>query len=486
MARIILINPPFLKNFSRTQRSPGVTKSGTIYYPYWLCYAAGVLDKEGHEVRIVDASPVEMSLEGLKKIVRDFYPDMAVVDTSTPSIKNDCFVARELKTSIPGMVVALVGTHVSAVPEETLALEPAVDVVAVGEYDAVLKELAGQLKDRSGWPGVKGICFRQDGKIVRNPPGPLLADLDELPFVSEIYKKFLNVRDYYFSAADYPMIMMITGRGCPFGCFYCLYPQVMHGRGYRFRSAENVAAEFKYIAENFPDVKEIVIEDDTFTANPARVRAICELLIKDSSKIKWSCNARVNLDLATLKLMKKAGCRLLIVGYESGVQEILDSMHKGIKVEQSEEFTRNAKKAGILIHGCFMLGNPGETRDTIEKTFKFAKKLQCDSAQFYPLFVYPGTEAYDWAKGNGYISAVDFSEWISPDGRHNCVIDIPGLKGSDITDVSERMTLGYHLRPRYVMYKLTQLFSNTPEFIRTVRSGVKYFALLVKLMILKR
>ena len=479
MAKAIFLNPPFLEKFSRTQRSPGVTKSGTLYYPYWLCYAAGVLDKNGHNVKMIDAAPKDLGIEQVKSEIARDVPDILIADTSTASIENDIMVCSDIKRSFPGTLMVMVGTHVSIKAEDVLKKDASIDIVIKGEYDLVVKELAERLDEGKNWKDVKGICFADNGEVITNPPGEIIEDLDELPFASEVYKKFLDIKDYYFAAADWPMIMMITGRGCPFSCFYCLYPQTMHGRKYRFRSAENVVREFKYISENFDGIKEIVIEDDTFTANPLRVKEIARLLIEENIKIKWSCNARANLDLETMKMMKRSGCRLLIVGYESGVQDILDNMHKGLSLERAEAFTIDAHKAGLLIHGCFMLGNPGETRETISRTFAFAKKLKCDSAQFYPLFVYPGTEAYDWAKEEGFLTTEEYSLWITPTGRHNCVIDLPGLPGQELTRISEELTFKYHLRAGYFLYKMMQLFSHPGEVWRTLRSGVKYFSLLI-------
>jgi len=474
MLNVLFLNPPFLKNYSRIQRSPGVTKSGTIYYPYWLCSAAGVIQNK-HNIKIIDATPHNLSLQQVKEQLLNFIPDIIIIETSTPSIYNDLKVAKQLKEWYPNSIIAFVGLHVSALPEETLKIVDAVDVVMRGEYDYIVRDFVDAVENNLDWQNILGISFRRNGKIFHNAPAPLIENLDELPFLSKIYKNFLNIKDYYFAAADYPMVMMITGRGCPFKCFYCVYPQVMHGRKYRFRSALNVVEEFKYIKENIQEVKEIVIEDDTFTANPKRVREICELLIKEKIRLKWSCNARANLDKETMKLMKEAGCRLLIVGYESGVQEILYNMNKNLKLEDAIEFTKNAHKAGLLIHGCFMLGNPGETKETIKKTYEFAKKLKCDSTQFYPLFIYPGTEAYQWALKNNYISTTDYSKWLNPKGRHNCVIDLPDLKGDEITKISEVLTFKYHIRASYFIYKFFQIFKNPREFLRTLRSGLKYF-----------
>jgi len=311
--------------------------------------------------------------------------------------------------------------------------------------------------------------------------------LDNLPFVSSIYKQFLDLKKYYFAAADWPMVMIIGGRGCPYGCSFCLYPQTMHGLGFRTRSAQNLASEFAYIKKDLPQVKEVVLEDDTFTADQARVAEFCRLLIKQIShptgdiarhlrykSIKWSANVRVGLDLKTMKLMKKAGCRLVIVGYESGSEAVLKGMNKKIKPNDSLVFAQNARKAGLLVHGCFVVGNPGETLATMQQTLDFAIKLDPDSAQFYPLFVYPGTKAYIWAKQNYYLQTEDYTRWLKSDGSHNCVVDLPGLSAEQMMAFCDQAYKKFHLRPQYIIKKFKQLVIRPSEGVRSVRSGIKY------------
>jgi radical SAM superfamily enzyme YgiQ (UPF0313 family) len=258
------------------------------------------------------------------------------VDTSTPSIYNDVKIASKLKDSTKAFVV-LVGTHVSALPKETLELDGNIDAVTMHEYDYTLPELAKCIEYKKDLKNVKGIAFRgENGKIIINETRPMIENLDTLPFVSPVYKKHLRIKDYFYSSAGFPLVMIITGRGCPFRCFWCNWPQVFHGHKYRLRSAENVVEEFEYIANNMPEVREVGIEDDTLTADIERVRKICKLLIEKgiNKKLKWYANVRVNLDFETMKIMKDAGCRLLIPGYESGVQELLDNSHKGITLEE--------------------------------------------------------------------------------------------------------------------------------------------------------
>jgi len=473
--KILFLNPSFIGKFSRTSRSPAVTKGGTLYYPIWLAYAAGVAEKAGHQIRFYDAPAEGFDLADLFERLNGFKPDLTVVDTSTPSIYEDAKTAGEIKEHFPGTFTVLVGTHPSALPEDTLRIDKRVDAVAVAEYDYTIRDLAQTLENGDSLKEVDGLAYRYNGGITKNKDREKIKNLDEVPFISSIYKNWLDIRNYFFAAANYPMVMIMTGRGCPYKCFFCVYPEVFHGRFYRVRSPENVVDEFEYILKSFPEVKEIGIEDDCFTANPRRVKKICEQLIERNIKIQWYCNVRGDLDYDLLKLMKKAGCRLVTVGFESGCQHILDNMHKGEKVEKYYQFAKDAKRAGILVHGCIMTGNPGDNRQTMEESYEFAKKVNCDSMQFYPLYVYPGTEAYQWAKENGYLATHDFSEWLTIDGLHNCVLETPELDSHEMVNLCDYYLKKYHLRPNYLFMKLTQAIKNPSEGFRSIKSAKTLF-----------
>ncbi len=473
--KILLLNPPFKEKFSRASRSPAVTRGGTIYYPIWLAYCAGVLDKAGFEIRIIDAPAENKNLEKTIEETKTFNPQLIVLETSTPSIANDVRVTEKLKDALPKTFIVLVGTHPSALPEETLNLSNKINAVAKGEYDYTIRDLAYCLKNNGNLKEIEGLIFRRDGKIIQNKPRNLIQNPNELPFVSEVYKKYLNIKNYFFAASDYPMVMIITGRGCAFRCFFCLYPQTFHSRVYRPRIPENIVAEFEYIIKNLPEVKEIAIEDDTFTIDKQRVIKICQLVLEKNLKIKWYCNVRADLDLETMQWMKKAGCHMLTVGFESGNQQILNNIHKGTTVEQIRQFVKNSKKAGLLVHAAFMAGNPGETRETLEETLKLAKELNCDSTQFYPLIVYPGTEAYEWARKNNYISSSDYTQWLDKEGRYTSLLNQPQLGPKEVLAFCDRATREYYLRFSYILMKAKQIILNPREIIRTLKAAKTFF-----------
>ncbi|MBD3155543.1 MAG: radical SAM protein [Candidatus Aenigmarchaeota archaeon] len=481
--KILILNPPFLPYFSRNSRSPAVTKGGTIYYPIWLSYATGVLDKEEFDVKLLDAPAKGLGLKEIVEIAKEFDPQLIVSDTSTPSIDNDVKVAEKLKEETNAFVV-LVGTHVSALPDEVMKSSK-VDGIARKEYDYTLRDLAHTLGKNGDLSEVKGLTFREDKKIVHNPDRPYIKDLDKLPFVSSIYKKYLKIEDYFYSSANHPMVMMMTGRGCPFRCFFCNWPQVFLGRNYRLRSAEDVVAEFEYILKNIPEVREIGIEDDTLTADIERARKICRLLIEKGIgvKINWWANVRVNLDLKTMKLMKRAGCRLIIPGYESGVQEILNNSNKGITLKQSREFAENAKKAGLMVHGCFILGLPGETEETIKRTIEFAKELDPDDAQFFPLIPYPATEAYEWAKKKGYLTTEDFSNWNTQEGWHGCVVSTSELSDEELLEWTHKAKMSFYLRPKFFVKAFKRALTSWDEMKRTIKASKVFFRYILKILV---
>lgn len=478
--QIVFINPPFKAKygkFSRESRSPAITKSGALYYPLWLIYAAAWCEKCGHEVKFIDAPAFPLSetvtLQKVQEVTDKSKNVLFVLDTSTPSIKSDVAFGAKLKDLFPESFVILVGTHPSALPDETLGFDRKIDAVALKEYDHTVEKLADALDKNLPLEKVNGIMFRKsDGSLFKTEEAEYITDLDSIPFASEFIKNHLDEKNYFFPAAAYPEIQIFTGRGCPCHCNFCVYPQVMHGHKYRDRSPENVVNEFEYVAKNFKDIKEIVIEDDTFTADKNRVKKICNLLIekKLNKRFRWLCNARVNtLDLETMKIMRKAGCRLIIPGIESGNQQILNNIKKGTKLEQFYSYTKNAKKAGLKIHACYMVGNAGETKQTMQETLNLALKLNTDTAQFFPLIPYPGTEAYGWAVKNGYIT-LNYDDYLNSDGTHNTVLNEPGLSAKEMVDFCNYARKKYYLRPRYILHRIASGLTDFEDLKRSLKA----------------
>ncbi len=469
--KIQFLNPPFKKNYSRESRSPAVAKSGTMYYPMWLCYSAGLAEKRGHEIHLIDSPASGVVGENLYNKIAEFNPSLIVMTSSTPGISVEANVASEIKEKLPNAKIVFVGTHASALPEDVLNNYSAIDFIAVGEYDETISELANALENNTDLNSVDGLAFRSGDSIIRTAKRVAITNLDDMPFVSSIYKRFLNIPDYFYSHSKHPIVTIVTSRGCPFQCTYCVLPQTMMGHKLRERTIENVVAEFKYIKENYPDIQEIMIEDDTLTVNKNRTIELSKRLIEEKINIPWTANSRADVDEEALIWIAKAGCRLLCVGFESGEQEILNNIKKSMKVETYAKFRKSAKKAGVMIHGCFLVGNKGETKETLRKTLNMAKALNPDTAQFFPLMIYPGTEAYAWASENNFMVSNNYSDWLNDEGLHECVVSTDKLTSQELVQFCDDARREFYLRPRYMFYKLVQSIKNPAEGKRNLKAG---------------
>ncbi|MDD5416965.1 MAG: radical SAM protein, partial [Candidatus Aenigmarchaeota archaeon] len=261
-------------------------------------------------------------------------------------------------------------------------------------------------------------------------------------------------------------------------CTFCLYPQTLMGRAFRPRSAENFVRELVWISKNL-HVKEIFVEDDTFTTDKERVLKICSLIKEHDLNIKWSANVRADVPYEVLQAMKDAGCRMVIVGFESGNQAILNTIRKGITIEMAEDFVSNAKRAGLKIFGCFMIGLPGETHDTIEETFKFAQRLSPDMVFFQQAVPFPGTEFYNWCKMNKYITANDWSEWLDKNGQLDCIVSYPDLSNKEICKIKDKLMVRFYTAPKHVLHTITHNL-NPSEMVRLGKAGKSFAKYLVK------
>lgn len=485
--KICFVNPPFKSEygkFSRESRSPSIGHSGVLYYPLWLIYAAALCEKNNFEIAFIDAPAKQLTDEQTMQRIADEASDavLFVLDTSTPSIYSDVNFGVKIKNKYPDSKIMLVGTHPSATDIETMNIDPLIDFAARHEYDNIVLNTAKALQNKTDISEVNGLTYRdRNGVIQRNPDAEYIEELDEIPMAAPFIKKYLDIMDYVFPAAQYPAIQIFTGRGCPAHCNYCVYPQTLHGHKYRLRSPQNVVDEFQYIADNFPKVHEVIIEDDTFTANKNRVLEICRLLTEKglNKRLKWLCNARVNIDLETMQIMKKAGCHLIIPGFESYNEQILKNIKKGSNLKLIDEYVANAKKAKLMIHACYMVGNQGETRETMENTLNAALRFKTDTAQFFPLIPYPGTEAFEWAKNNGYISG-NYEDYLQEDGTLNCILNTPELSAKELVDFCAYARKKYYLRPWYIAHRLWMGIKDPQDLKRSLKAFNKIKKFLLK------
>lgn len=466
--RITALNPPFLPRFSRGQRSPAVTKSGTLYYPIWLSYCVAALEQAGHEVDLIDAPAAGLSPGDVSERIRRFSPGLVIVETSTPSIESDVAVADSLSSD--GRTVLICGTHPSALPSETVLSGRFFDGAIVGEYEMPALAAASAIEAGRALAGIPGLALRNGDSVEYAGPSPVVEDLDSLPFVSGVYARHLDPSDYDNPNALHPTVMVMGGRGCPNRCTFCVFPQTLTGRRARLRSSENMAAEMEWVARNMPSVRSVFFEDDTISSDIPRLRALAGLLSRSSSRLSWSCNMRADVDFETLDLCRRAGLRTVCTGFESGDPGILAGMRKGLDPDTMRRFMADARNAGVRVHGCFLFGSRGETRRTMEATLRFALELDPDTAQFYPLMVYPGTEAYDLAREDGLLCASSWRDWLTPEGLHNCVVRTGDLAPDELVAFCDRARRRFYLRPSYLLRKAVQALLDPSERSRTLKA----------------
>ena len=465
--RTMFLNPPSFEGFDggASSRWPASREIESYWYPVWLCYPAGMLP----DSKVVDAPPHKISIEETVEMGKDF--ELLVLFTSTPGFEVDVRMANMMKAANPKLKVCFVGPPVTVEPEKTLNATTAIDFIVRREFDHQIVDYA------NGKPleELPGVSFRKDGKIVNNPEGPVIENLDELPWVSKVYKRDLNVSNYNVPFLLNPFISLYTSRGCPAMCTFCLWPQTHSGHRWRLRSSDDVAAEMRYIKENFPEIKEVFFDDDTFNYKASRTIELCAKL--KPLKMTWSCTSRVTTDYDTLKAMKDAGCRLLIVGYESGDPQILKNIKKGATIDMAERFTANCKKLGLVIHGDFIVGLPGESRESIRKTIDFAKKLDNETIQVSIAHPYPGTEFYEYAKKNDLISIGNMTDEV---GHQLPKVIYPGLDEAELVEWVERFYGEYYFRPRVIWRVVSKAIFNSHDRKRLTKEAKEYMALRAK------
>jgi hopanoid biosynthesis associated radical SAM protein HpnJ len=436
--KTLFLNPPSFENFDggAGSRWPATREIESYWYPVWLAYPTGML--EG--ARLLDAPSHHVSAEETIKIARDY--EFLVLFTSTPGFPGDIGLAKAIKEVNPQIKIAFVGPHVTVLPERSLKDCLAIDFVCRKEFDYSVVEFA------QGKPlnEILGISYRNNGSVIHTPDRPQIEDLDSLPHVTDIYRRDLDVKRYNVPFLLYPYVALYTTRGCPAQCTFCLWPQTLSGHPWRKRSTDDVAREMAKAKEYWPDVKEFFFDDDTFNIQKARTVELCSKL--KPMNLTWSCTSRVTTDYETLKAMREAGCRLLIVGYESGDQQILKNIKKGATLERARQFTKDCHKLGLTIHGDFILGLPGETRETIRNTIDFAKELDVETIQVSVAHAYPGTELYDYAIKGGFIVAD--SKMVDEGGHQMAHIQYPGLPADEIMESVHRFYDEYYFRPKAV------------------------------------
>lgn len=460
--KLLLLNSPSYKNFDSgaSSRWPATREIVSFWYPVWLCYPAGLIP----DSRVLDAPAQGMDVNQVLEITAQY--DAIVIFTSTPSLNKDIEFSKLLKQNHPGKpIVGFVGPHPTALPEETLQACEDIDFVVRREFDYALQELA----EGKPWDTIQGLSYRQNGNIFHNPERALIQDLDSLPFVTPIYHRDLNYKNYSIPFLLYPYIALFSGRGCPGKCIYCLWPQTISDNKFRTRSPENVVSEIEQSLKLFPDVAEFYFDSDTFTANSKWVLEFCERV--KPLGITWSGTSRANVPFEVLKKMKEAGLRLLVVGYESGNNQILKNIKKGVSLDQMRRFTKDCKRIGIKIHGAFMLGLPEETRQSIEDSIRFACELDPDTIQVSLAAVFPGTAFYNLCQEKNYFVHDDL---VDDQGYQTFNLKYSGIESQEIYEAVETFYKRFYYRPKRLARIVFKMMLDPVERQRRLKEAKEF------------
>jgi len=465
--RTLFLHPPSFDGFDggAGARYQARREVRSFWYPTWLAQPAALVPGS----RLVDAPPAGLGLGDVLPLARQY--DLAVLHTSAPSFAHDVKVAEALREANPTLRVGFVGAHVAVARETALHASPAIEFVAGNEFDFTIQELA------RGRPAaeVAGLSYRTNGHVARTPERAPLEDMDRLPFVVDVYQRDLEVERYFIGYLLHPYVSLYTGRGCRSKCTFCLWPQTVGGHRYRTRSVGHVVDEIARATRLFPQVKEYFFDDDTFTDDLPRAEAIARGLGRLG--VTWSCNAKADVPAATLKVLKDNGLRLLLVGYESGSQAILNNVRKGIRLDRAREFTRNARALGIKIHGTFIMGLPGETRETIEQTVRFALDVDPDTIQVSLAAPYPGTALYQQAREQGWLQE---DHLVDAGGVQASVLGYPHLTRTEIFGSLEQFYRRFYFRPRKIFAIGAEMVRDRAVLRRRLGEGVEFIRFLAR------
>ncbi|MGC8530909.1 MAG: hopanoid biosynthesis associated radical SAM protein HpnJ [Acidiphilium sp.] len=468
MMKTLFLQPPSFDGFDggAGSRYQAKREIRSFWFPTWLAQPAALIPGS----KLIDAPPAGLTMADV--LPHSNAAELVIIHTSTPSFANDVKVAARIKEQNPHVMIGMIGAKVAVQAQESLERAAPVDFVARNEFDFTIKEIA----EGRDFAEVDGISYRDaTGAIIHNKDRAVLEDMDSLPFVSDVYKRDLRMEDYFIGYLMHPYVSLYTGRGCKSRCTFCLWPQTVGGHRYRTRSVEHVIAEVKQIQRDFPQMKELFFDDDTFTDNLPRAEAIARELGKLG--VTWSCNAKANVPRDTLKVLRDNGLRLLLVGYESGNQQILHNIKKGMRIEVARQFTKDCHDLGIKIHGTFILGLPGESHETIQETIKFAKEINPHTIQVSLAAPYPGTFLYDQAVENGWLDVAN-AELIDDHGIQIAPLHYPDLSHTEIFESVELFYKKFYFRAPKIMSIVNEMIRSPQMMKRRLREGVEFYQFL--------
>jgi anaerobic magnesium-protoporphyrin IX monomethyl ester cyclase len=468
--KALLINPPSPQGVGYSREGRCMQQEGawtTVWPPLSLALIGSLLEREDWVVQLLDCGVEGIDIDGLKRKMMEFGPDFTIFTTATPTIVSDLSVARLAKEVCPDSKVACFGIQVTVFPEESFRQERDLDYIVRGEPEFTFRELARAVKEKGSISNISGVSYQGSGSIIHNPDRGFPDRLDELPFPAW---HLINPNHYRLPFSGRPFLLITPARGCPYQCIFCA-AMTYYGKKIRYHSPERVVEEMKWVKDKF-GVGDLLFWSEVFNARRDFVLAFCDEIERRDVRLNWVCSSRVDhVDREILRRIRQAGCWMISYGIESGCQEILDRSKKEVNLEQIRKAVFHAKEAGLEVVGHFVFGLPGETRETIKKTFRFAKGLRLDYAQFYCAVPLPGTSLYDSARKNGWLNTFDWKGFE----QNYSVMNLPGLSSTEVMKLRRKAYKDFYLRPRRIIRVLRQIRS-LHELRRLLKKSLNFSA----------
>lgn len=469
--RVYFINPPASKGIKMVREGRCMQRKGawtTVWSPITLTTMAGMLLREGVEVKLNDCIVEDITFRELKGNIEEFRPDLLVINTATASIYSDLYCARIAKEAYCATKTLAFGIQVTMLPEESFSLEPSLDYIIRGEPEFCLLELVRAFGLGRELFEIKGLSFRDGPKIRHNPERGFDDDLNSLPFPAW---ELINVNSYLLPLESEPFLLITTSKGCPHSCIFCP-AKPFYGSRLRFREPTKVVDEMRYIKDKFK-VRQFLIWSESFTENKDYVFKLCAEIISRNLRISWACNSRVDrVDLEMLKMMRRAGCWMIGYGVESGVQRILDISQKGTTIGQIEQAIDLANRADLEITVHLIFGLPGETLDTGFATIKWLSRLDVDFAQIYCAVPWPSTQLYGIAKEKGWLTSEDW-QWYE---QNHCILDIGTITAKQVEYLRKTALKKFYLSPKRLLKVLKKIdsFKKVPIFMNMIKDFISW------------
>ncbi|MDO8537768.1 MAG: radical SAM protein [archaeon] len=442
--------------------------AGINFPPISLLQMDSILSVFGHTSLYLDAQAEKKSMIEVEKFVEQKQPDLVIIPTSTMTYNEDAANLKRLKDKYDGLKTLAFGSHATFEPFAALQRE-GVDFIAMKEHEYIVRDLVNAMEKGEDYSKIKGLGFKKDGKTIINEEYPFIENLDELPFPNR--KLILEFEYFNPIVKRLPWTTAITSKGCPAQCNFCTSP-TFYGNTWRARSAKNVADELEYLADL--GYKEVFFRDETFTANRKRTVEICNEIKERKIEMEWICSSRVvTVDKQLMQMMKDAGCHMIRFGVESGDQQVLNNIKKGITVERTQKIFKEANEVGMETHAHVMIGNLGDTKETVEKTIKFVKSIKPTTATFGAFTPYAGTPIFEIVKakhpevGDGSESSLST---LHSTGYHS--EDLCNLSSEQVGNYVRRAYKEFYLRPSYMLQTLRKI-NSTDELRRTIGAALQ-------------